>query len=105
MPDHRQLVDGPFAYLSQAPLDTAPRGGLDAVDTLATIKRERIIYLFPVESQIFELMDHPGVPRRDRPIDMVFQNLALLPYLDVAENVAYGLKARGVSRRTTPGSR
>ena len=45
-----------------------------------------------------------GVPRRDRPIDMVFQNLALLPYLHVAENVAYGLKAPGVSRQTTPAS-
>lgn len=39
-----------------------------------------------------------GVPPRDRPIGMVFQNLALFPHLDVAENVAYGLKARGVSR-------
>jgi ABC-type Fe3+/spermidine/putrescine transport system ATPase subunit len=29
---------------------------------------------------------------------MVFQNLALFPHLDVAENVAYGLKARGVAR-------
>jgi len=29
---------------------------------------------------------------------MVFQNLALFPHLDVAENVAYGLKARGVGR-------
>lgn len=39
-----------------------------------------------------------GVPPRSRPIGMVFQNLALFPHLDVAENVAYGLKARGVAR-------
>jgi ABC-type Fe3+/spermidine/putrescine transport system ATPase subunit len=39
-----------------------------------------------------------GVPPRDRPIGMVFQNLALFPHLDVAENVAYGLKARGIAR-------
>ncbi len=39
-----------------------------------------------------------GVPPRSRPIGMVFQNLALFPHLDVAENVAYGLKARRVAR-------
>lgn len=39
-----------------------------------------------------------GVPPRDRPIGMVFQNLALFPHLNVAENVAYGLKARGTAR-------
>lgn len=33
---------------------------------------------------------------RDRNIAMVFQNYALYPYLDVTENIAFGLKARRV---------
>ncbi len=35
-----------------------------------------------------------GLPPQDRPIGMVFQNLALFPHLTVFENVAYGLKLR-----------
>ena len=35
-----------------------------------------------------------GVPPRDRNIAMVFQNYALYPYLNVFENIAFGLRAR-----------
>jgi len=35
---------------------------------------------------------------RDRNIAMVFQNYALYPYLDVFENIAFGLRARKVDR-------
>lgn len=40
-----------------------------------------------------------GLAPQDRPIGMVFQNLALFPHLTVLENVAYGLKLR---RRPAP---
>lgn len=37
-----------------------------------------------------------GVQPYNRPVGIVFQNLALFPHLSVAENVGYGLKARRV---------
>jgi len=35
-----------------------------------------------------------GVPAYQRPVNMVFQHYALFPHLNVAQNVAYGLKQR-----------
>lgn len=39
-----------------------------------------------------------GVPPNKRPVNMVFQHLALFPMMNVAENVAYGLKRRGTDK-------
>jgi spermidine/putrescine transport system ATP-binding protein len=39
-----------------------------------------------------------GVPANKRPVNMVFQSLALFPMMSVGENVSYGLTCRGVSR-------
>lgn len=39
-----------------------------------------------------------GVPPNKRPLNMVFQHLALFPMMSVADNIAYGLKRRGTSR-------
>ena len=41
------------------------------------------------------------VPAHKRDIGMVFQNYAIFPHLTVEENVAYGLKARGVGKAET----
>ena len=41
------------------------------------------------------------LPAHQRNIGMVFQNYAIFPNLTVADNVAYGLKARKVDRRET----
>ena len=38
-----------------------------------------------------------GVPPNKRPVNLVFQHLALFPMMNVAENIAFGLKRRGVS--------
>ena len=39
-----------------------------------------------------------GVPPNRRPVNMVFQQLALFPMMTVGENVGYGLARRGVPR-------
>jgi spermidine/putrescine transport system ATP-binding protein len=39
-----------------------------------------------------------GVPPNRRPVNMVFQHLALFPMMSVGENVGYGLARRGVAR-------
>ncbi len=38
-----------------------------------------------------------GVPPNRRPVNLIFQHLALFPMMTVAENVAYGLRRRRVS--------
>ena len=41
-----------------------------------------------------------NVPPKDRDIAMVFQNYALYPHMKVAENMAFGLKLRGIDPGT-----
>jgi spermidine/putrescine transport system ATP-binding protein len=41
-----------------------------------------------------------GVPPNRRPVNMVFQHLALFPMMTVGENIAYGLERRGVKGST-----
>ena len=38
------------------------------------------------------------VPPNKRPVNMVFQHLALFPMMNVAENIGYGLRRRGLPR-------
>ena len=39
--------------------------------------------------------DMTGVEANKRPVNMIFQHLALFPMMDVKENIAFGLKRRG----------
>jgi putative spermidine/putrescine transport system ATP-binding protein len=45
-------------------------------------------------------IDLSRTPVHQRNMGMVFQSYALFPHLDVADNVAYGLKLRGIDRQT-----
>lgn len=42
--------------------------------------------------------DMAGIPPNKRPVNMIFQHLALFPMMDVAENIAFGLRRRKVSK-------
>jgi len=42
--------------------------------------------------------DMAGVPPHDRPVNMMFQSYALFPHMDVARNIAYGLRMEGAPR-------
>jgi spermidine/putrescine ABC transporter ATP-binding subunit len=39
-----------------------------------------------------------GVPPHHRPTNMVFQNYAIFPHLDVRQNIAYGMRKSGLGR-------
>src|SRR5215813_1999558 len=40
-----------------------------------------------------------AVPPNRRPTNMVFQNYAIFPHLNVAQNIAYGLRNQGLAKR------
>lgn len=40
------------------------------------------------------------VPPNERPVNMVFQNYAIFPHLNVRDNIAYGLRKQKLSRET-----
>ena len=61
----------------------------------------RIIAGFEKESEgdvIIRGQSMKGVPPEKRPVNIVFQNLALFPMMNVRENIAFGLKRQNLSR-------
>ena len=43
---------------------------------------------------------HAGIGPNQRPTALIFQNLALFPLMPVGENIAFGLRVRGVPARS-----
>jgi len=64
-----------------------------------TILRLLAGFEVPTSGQILlEGQDVSGVPPYRRNVNQVFQSYAIFPHLTVADNIAFGLKMRGVSR-------
>ena len=64
-----------------------------------TLLRAVAGFLKPTEGRVIiggEAVDH--LPPNRRTVGIVFQNYALFPHMNTAENVAYGLAARGVPK-------
>jgi spermidine/putrescine transport system ATP-binding protein len=58
-------------------------------------------FLQPTSGRIlFGGTDMTALPPNKRPCNTIFQDLGLFPHMTVAENVAYGLKVRGVDAMT-----
>ncbi len=65
-----------------------------------TILRMLAGFEMPTAGRIFvDGRDYTDVPPYRRDMSMVFQNYALFPHRTVAENVAFGLRMRGLERR------
>ncbi|SPH24261.1 Spermidine/putrescine import ATP-binding protein PotA [Defluviimonas aquaemixtae] len=47
---------------------------------------------------VIDGQDMAGIPANKRPTNMVFQSYAIFPHLNVGDNVAYGLRHRGVPK-------
>jgi spermidine/putrescine ABC transporter ATP-binding subunit len=57
----------------------------------------------PTEGSIrIQGTDMTWVPPFRRPVNMVFQHYALFPHLTVAENVAFGMRYKGIARSDEP---
>ena len=53
----------------------------------------------PSAGQVFiDGQDMAGIPANNRPTNMVFQSYAIFPHLNVGNNVAYGLRNRGIGK-------
>jgi len=66
-----------------------------------TILRMIAGFLEPTEGRV-EIggRDMAGLGPNQRPTAMIFQSLALFPLMSVRDNIAFGLEARGVDRKT-----
>ncbi|HEY5889154.1 MAG TPA: ABC transporter ATP-binding protein [Acidimicrobiia bacterium] len=52
---------------------------------------------------VIDGVDQASVPPHKRPVNTVFQNYALFPHMDVAENVAFGLRYRDIPKNDQKG--
>ncbi|NCC25835.1 MAG: ABC transporter ATP-binding protein [Deltaproteobacteria bacterium] len=101
----RSLVKtfGPFRAVDDVSFDV-PRGSFFSILGPSGCGKTTILRMVAgferPTSGVIEIrgQDMDGVPPDKRPVNLVFQHLALFPMMDVAENIAFGLKRRKVPR-------
>jgi spermidine/putrescine transport system ATP-binding protein len=101
--DHVTVRFGQFTAVESATLDI--RGG-EFFSFLGpsgcgktTILRTVSGFLDPSEGRVrIGGQDMTGIGPNKRPTALIFQNLALFPLMSVADNIAYGLRVRGVPK-------
>jgi putrescine transport system ATP-binding protein len=52
---------------------------------------------------VIDGLDVTGLPPYQRPVNMMFQSYALFPHMDVARNIAFGLRQQRMERRSIAG--
>jgi spermidine/putrescine transport system ATP-binding protein len=103
--DHVTMRFGPFTAVGDAHLTI---GGGEFFSFLGpsgcgktTILRLISGFIQPTEGVVrIGGRDMTGLGPNQRPTTLIFQNLALFPLMSVAENIAFGLEARGVDKKT-----
>jgi spermidine/putrescine transport system ATP-binding protein len=102
--DHVSVRFGDFTAVDDASLQIAPGeffsflgpSGCGKTTLLRTISG----FVDPTQGRVLlEGRDMQGIGPNKRPTALIFQNLALFPMMSVADNIAYGLRVRSLSRR------
>lgn len=102
--DHVSVRFGDFTAVDDASLDIAPGeffsflgpSGCGKTTLLRTISG----FVDPTQGRVLlDGRDMQGIGPNKRPTALIFQNLALFPMMSVADNIAYGLRVRNLSRR------
>jgi spermidine/putrescine transport system ATP-binding protein len=102
--DHVSVRFGDFTAVDDASLQIAPGeffsflgpSGCGKTTLLRTISG----FVEPSQGRVLlDGRDMQGIGPNRRPTALIFQNLALFPMMSVADNIAYGLRVRGLPRR------
>ena len=101
--DHVTMRFGDFVAVRDVTLDIQPGEFFSFLGPSGcgktTILRMVCGFMEPTEGRVLiGGEDMRGIGPNKRPTAMIFQNLALFPLMSVADNIAFGLEVRGVSK-------
>jgi spermidine/putrescine transport system ATP-binding protein len=100
--DHVSRIYGPVKALDDVTLDVKAGEFFTLLGSSGCGKSSLLKLIGGFDRQTsgrvaFDGKDVGDMPANKRPVNTVFQNLALFPHMTVAQNVGYGLRLRGTS--------